>query len=190
MTAPTPTPDAETREALIEAAAKAMWEEADDEVGWEGTLSLAKTGDAFMVGQVQWMRDQAAVAVDAILSSGLVVPAAEVEETKRLLSDPNAVHINMLAGKIAKPSVEQIVHTYAGEVVPAHTVSDLAVMHMERDQAIADLAERDAQIARLREALQLMVDHDADYMAINHLGDPEVQQRICVARAALGETAP
>ena len=187
----TPTPDAETREAMIERAMETVKREyarflfGNDDRTFENSF----TADF----QEQFAEDQGrlfAAGLDAILSSGLVVPAAEVEETKRLLSDPNAVHINMLAGKIAKPSVEQIVHTYAGEVVPAHTVSDLAVMHMERDQAIADLAERDAQIARLREALQLMVDHDADYMAINHLGDPEVQQRICVARAALGETAP
>ena len=136
MTAPTPTPDlnevkdVETRVALIEIAA-----------AWLGIA-------------VPSVRDEFSIKIaDAILSSGLVVPAAEVEETKRLLSDPNAVHINMLAGKIAKPSVEQIVHVYAGRIVPAHTVSDLAVMHMERYQAIADLAERDAQIARLREAL-------------------------------------
>jgi len=32
------------------------------------------------------------------------------------MSDPNAVHINMLHGRIANPSVEQIVHIYAGKV--------------------------------------------------------------------------
>jgi len=34
------------------------------------------------------------------------------DEPQGLLSDPNAVHLNMLAGKIAKPSWEQILHLY------------------------------------------------------------------------------
>jgi len=34
----------------------------------------------------------------------------------QIMSDPNAVHINMLHGRIANPSVEQIVHIYAGKV--------------------------------------------------------------------------
>lgn len=32
------------------------------------------------------------------------------------LRDPNAVHIAMLSGRIAKPSVAQIKHIYAGEL--------------------------------------------------------------------------
>lgn len=35
------------------------------------------------------------------------------------LSDPNAVHINMLRGTIAKPSVEQIIHIYGEDVLRA-----------------------------------------------------------------------
>ena len=33
------------------------------------------------------------------------------------LADPNAIHINMLNGRIAKPSVTQIVHIYAGQLI-------------------------------------------------------------------------
>lgn len=34
------------------------------------------------------------------------------ESVRALLSDPNAVHANMLRGTIAKPSVDQIAHLY------------------------------------------------------------------------------
>ena len=132
MTAPTPTPDlnevkdVETRVALIEIAA-----------AWLGIA-------------VPSVRDEFSIKIaDAILSSGLVVPAAEVEETKRLLSDPNAVHINMLAGKIAKPSVEQIVHVYAGRIVPADRYNDIVEWDVDLDDE--DLIERQAlEIARLK----------------------------------------
>jgi cell division protein FtsB len=49
------------------------------------------------------------------------------------------------------------------------------------------LADAGDEIARLREALQMMVDAEVDYMRLNSLGDPEKQHRIKVARAALGE---
>ena len=132
MTAPTPTPDlnevkdVETRVALIEIAA-----------AWLGIA-------------VPSVRDEFSIKIaDAILSSGLVVPAAEGEETKRLLSDPNAVHINMLAGKIAKPSVEQIVHVYAGRIVPADRYNDIVEWDVDLDDE--DLIERQAlEIARLK----------------------------------------
>lgn len=41
------------------------------------------------------------------------------------------------------------------------------------------------EIERLREALQLMVDEQCDYMILNKLGDPEKQHTIKLARAAL-----
>jgi len=34
------------------------------------------------------------------------------DNVRALLADPNAVHLNMLRGTIAKPSVEQIAHIY------------------------------------------------------------------------------
>ncbi|OYW51811.1 MAG: hypothetical protein B7Z29_21210 [Hyphomicrobium sp. 12-62-95] len=36
-----------------------------------------------------------------------------------LLIDPNAVHMNMLRGTLAKPSVDQIVHIYGPEALAA-----------------------------------------------------------------------
>ncbi|GEM_PF-2736771 len=35
------------------------------------------------------------------------------------LTDPNAVHVNMLAGHIAKPSIDQIVHIYGADALRA-----------------------------------------------------------------------
>ncbi len=44
------------------------------------------------------------------------------------LSDPVAVHLNMLRGTIAKPSVEQIIHLYGAEVLRAALALDPAVL--------------------------------------------------------------
>lgn len=49
-------------------------------------------------------------------------------------------------------------------------------------QTVSDAA---AEIARLRAALEMMVEEKADYMRLNLLGDPEAQHTIRVARAAL-----
>jgi hypothetical protein len=48
-----------------------------------------------------------------------------------------------------------------------------------------DLAAAQGEIERLREALQMMVDEEVDYMTRNKLGDPEKQHTIRVARSAL-----
>ena len=57
------------------------------------------------------------------------------------LADPNAIHINMLNGRIAKPSVAQIVHIYAGQLITT----------AEADARVeaAVLAERDAILAEV-----------------------------------------
>jgi hypothetical protein len=56
-----------------------------------------------------------------------------------------------------------------------------------------DLAAAQGEVERLREALQIMVDEEVDYMTRNNLGDPEKQHTIRVARSALtlkSEKAP
>lgn len=60
------------------------------------------------------------------------------------LSDPNAVHINMLRGAIAKPTVEQIIHIYGADVLKAALASQDAEPTETDTTANADL------IARLR----------------------------------------
>lgn len=54
-----------------------------------------------------------------------------------LLIDPNAVHMNMLRGTLAKPSVDQIVHIYGPEALAASPdvaklVGDAEARGMER----------------------------------------------------------
>jgi hypothetical protein len=51
----------------------------------------------------------------------------------------------------------------------------------------SDIDAMQDEIARLREALRAMVEEQCDYMRINHLGDPERQHNIKLARAALGD---
>jgi len=58
----------------------------------------------------------------------------------QIMADPNAVHINMLHGRIANPSVEQIVHIYAGKVqavsVEPVTLQEAAkVLHLALTEA-------------------------------------------------------
>ena len=47
--------------------------------------------------------------------------AVEGATTKRSdpLSDPNVIHVNMLRGTIAKPSISQIIHIYGAEKLRA-----------------------------------------------------------------------
>jgi hypothetical protein len=50
------------------------------------------------------------------------VTAQPVDETERLrevIADPNAVHVNMLRGSIAKPSIAQFIHLYGEDAVRA-----------------------------------------------------------------------
>jgi len=49
----------------------------------------------------------------------------ERDEMVALLTDPVAVHLNMLRGGIARPSVANIVHLYQGAVVDASLAADL-----------------------------------------------------------------
>jgi hypothetical protein len=66
-----------THDELREAVARGIWECADDEVGWAATVALAKTKDAYMMGQVEFVRRQADAALAAIREAGLaIVPGA------------------------------------------------------------------------------------------------------------------
>lgn len=60
-----------------------------------------------------------------------------------LLIDPNAVHMNMLRGTLAKPSVDQIVHIYGPEALAlspevAKLVAEAEARGMERAAAFLD----------------------------------------------------
>jgi len=83
----TPTPDPQrsgaSGDALREAVAKAIWETADDEVGWEATLSLAAKGEVYMNGQVEFVREQAR----AVLAALSVAPAAPEDGDQPAASD-------------------------------------------------------------------------------------------------------
>ena len=43
--------------------------------------------------------------------------ARELADIKATLADPNAVHVNLLAGRIARPSVSQIIHIYGADTI-------------------------------------------------------------------------
>lgn len=44
-----------------------------------------------------------------------------------------------------------------------------------------------AAAPELLEALQIMVDHEVNYMTLNNLGDPEEQHGVSVSRAAIAK---
>lgn len=54
-----------------------------------------------------------------------------------------------------------------------------------RDAYEASRSSDLSTIKELKEALQVFVDHEVDYMTRNNLGDPEAQQRIKDARELL-----
>lgn len=79
--------------------------------------------DAVTVGMVYQQQAQTVVLprIRAALAS-LSTPAQPVDETERLrevIADPNAVHVNMLRGSIAKPSIAQFIHLYGEDAVRA-----------------------------------------------------------------------
>lgn len=47
----------------------------------------------------------------------ILAMAEERRLTKAALADPNSVHVNMLRGEIAMPSVAHIIHLYGAEVL-------------------------------------------------------------------------
>lgn len=54
-------------EAAIEAAAKAIWEHVDDEIGWEASQRLAAEGDRSLAANIEWTREDARRAILAAL---------------------------------------------------------------------------------------------------------------------------
>ena len=55
------------------------------------------------------------------------------------IQDPNAVHIAMLTGRIAKPSAAQIVHIYAGELTRADLIP--AMLEAARRESLEEAAK-------------------------------------------------
>lgn len=64
-------------------------------------------------------------ATEYVRADILAARDARIAEFERILADPNAVHINMLRGTIARPSIEQVRHLYPEE---------FAALEAERDK--------------------------------------------------------
>ena len=74
------------------------------------------------------------------------------------LADPNAIHINMLNGRIAKPSVTQIVHIYAGQLITtaeadARVEAAVLAEHNRCVDAIKNARARNTKIGSVEWAL-------------------------------------
>lgn len=63
-------------------------------------------------------------------------------DLSKILSDPNAVHLNLLSGALARPSIAQIIHLYGAETLraalPSPPTPDERVEELER--VVADQA--------------------------------------------------
>lgn len=79
-----------------------------------GDDDLIRRTDA--LAEIDLYRIDWADAYDAIAALPAVAPGVQVEGA---LSDPVAVHANMLRGTIAKPTVEQIIHIYGADALRA-----------------------------------------------------------------------
>lgn len=58
------------------------------------------------------------------------------------LEDPNAVHVNMLRGSIAKPSIAQIIHIYGKDAILAALAGQGTTLDRQTVEHCAKIAER------------------------------------------------
>ncbi|GEM_PF-5557137 len=70
---------------LVDRVAKVLWEQADDEVGWDATLSLVAGGDAYLKMQVDWCRESARLAIEVCGQQSSEREAKLTAEIDRLL---------------------------------------------------------------------------------------------------------
>jgi len=88
--------------------------------------------------------------------------AGSSPELEAILKDPAAVHLNMLRGGIAMPSLENIKHLYPevrdafAAVEEQKTTAGKIVhkLHAERDQATRDVVALEREVIRLQAALR------------------------------------
>lgn len=53
------------------------------------------------------------------IDAALTPPTSGETRLREALADPNAVHVNMLRGGIARPSLAQIIHIYGADALRA-----------------------------------------------------------------------
>lgn len=110
-------------------------------------VSAFLTGTALHIGKARASPDHTAGLV--ALVEGM---ERERDETAKQLSDPLAVHINMMRGTIAKPSIENIRHIYP-EIAQGEFEARCALRSAEARAlaAEAELVRLKARIADLEE---------------------------------------
>lgn len=90
-------------------------------------------------------------AVNAIFDDAIANLLSAGWMPREALSDPNAVHINMLTGRIARPTPEQIVHIYGADVLARAALNTGAPE--EKGQGMNDRTDEGPLIERLLQAL-------------------------------------
>lgn len=126
--------------------ARAVLAQAVHDNGAHGQARIIREGGFGMVGSSCVIKAMLAFARHRIAHQPTTDAEAELAQIKAALADPNAVHVNLLAGHIARPSVEQIIHIYRPEMLTA------ALAHPPADKA---------RIAELEAALETLSDQAA-----------------------------
>ena len=75
---------------------------------------------------------------------------AEVARLQEMLADPNTVHINMLRGTIAKPSVDQIRHIYGDSLASGYEADRPAEpthKHIKRGTTYTEIGRGELQVS-------------------------------------------
>lgn len=83
-----------------------------------GPLEPLSSYDLVFIAAARDLVPALAAERDAALTEAAAL-RKEVERLREALSDPIAVHANMLRGAIAMPSVENIIHAYGAEALRA-----------------------------------------------------------------------
>lgn len=89
-----------------------------------------------------------------IAADRIVSLLQEADDTKRILSDPVTVHLNMLSGTIAKISMENCAHVHGIQFNDLEAAEAALASRLEQNETLAgQLAAAMEEIASLRQSL-------------------------------------
>jgi hypothetical protein len=87
-------------------------EEYGDPVAYEARIAHLEAENARLTALVQQLGENAATAAREY-AEGMEGLRAERDALANAIADPNAVHVNLLRGSIARPTVHQMIHIYS-----------------------------------------------------------------------------
>lgn len=121
-----------------------------DNASWESTHNAVSAERDSLRQQLAsqpaiWLEDSSLETWFPHSAAELAQAREEAENTKRILADGTAVHINMLRGTIAKPSKAQMLHVLGDQ--------SLSTAEADRDSLATQLSEAKQEVLNLNAAL-------------------------------------